>query len=858
VAAYNPRVAPRNTPRVFVNYRREDTLKTAGPLANSLCRLLDGAPVFFDGLSLQGGAPWPQTLRDEIERSTVVLVLIGNVWLTVNGKHGRRRLDEDGDWVRLEIAQALGSGKTVIPVLVDGAPAPPPDALDEIQGIEALANAQATSFSSLTFAESVDKLCDLLVKYDFRRSDVRPVGRPQAGPIRSTIPARGAAPFVGRDDLIAEIARLLDSDSPFVVLHGQPGVGKSELAREFARRHPSRFPGGRFVVDMRASGPPVDLSRLGSTILELEYPPLMPLEVQAYKALYSLAPQSLLIYDNAESPDQVNAWLPPDGVLANVLVTTTHHDWDARWQTLLVEPLTERAALDIVTRLAGSIDRGAASELVRQSRGIPARLVPAAQGARKALARGHSLDLSGEDGVQSSFAHPWSQADPEARVLLFTCTFFHPGRISRAVLESTLADTLGWRQRRTEFAIGVAKDQSLLEGDEPLRMHQLLSRFIRARTDDFDPQTLTAIESYLAGRLVQTSRVVSANPASGEDTLELLSFSLGVEVWEAAHLDAEQLHAVGSALATIGRFEEALPWLERAAPLALAGGGRMCALAAKSLRETGNCLLGLDRPEEAQRQYQRALDTIATCEPLEPADHTDRARNMLQVGYCLSKREMYEEARTWYEQAADTALLAGPGRIDNETISASLHQVGFCLIKLNRKDESLTWFERARDAALRGDEHEHVDHESLGRTLGQIGYYLSLAGKHDEALAAVQQAIDAKQRGDVHGRVDRASVGRSQHQMGFLLSQRNRHDEALAWYQRAVTMSQQGDVYGRLDHEAIGRSLHQVAVTLAALTRTDDARATFARALAEKQQGNTFGKLDEQSIALTRERLAAL
>ena len=67
---------------------------------------------------------------------------------------------------------------------------------------------------------------------------------------RSTIPSRGQAPFVGRDAATEHLhRRSYRVSQQFVVLHGPPGVGKSELARE--AQSLQHYAGGAFYVSVR-------------------------------------------------------------------------------------------------------------------------------------------------------------------------------------------------------------------------------------------------------------------------------------------------------------------------------------------------------------------------------------------------------------------------------------------------------------------------------------------------------------------------------------------------------------------------------------------------------------------------------
>ena len=69
-----------------------------------------------------------------MERAAVVLPVIGESWLTTADEWGRRRIDDENDWVRREIAGALAAnavtGTGIIPVLLENAKRLRPEAFD--------------------------------------------------------------------------------------------------------------------------------------------------------------------------------------------------------------------------------------------------------------------------------------------------------------------------------------------------------------------------------------------------------------------------------------------------------------------------------------------------------------------------------------------------------------------------------------------------------------------------------------------------------------------------------------------------------------------------------------------------------
>lgn len=112
---------------IFISYRRDDTLAMAVVLEKFLHNAFSDLRVFLDQEGIQA-EQWPDKLQQALTESTLVITLVGPKYLLIVNDYGERRIDEDGDWVRLEIETAVDQGKIIVPLLVDGAKNLPKDA----------------------------------------------------------------------------------------------------------------------------------------------------------------------------------------------------------------------------------------------------------------------------------------------------------------------------------------------------------------------------------------------------------------------------------------------------------------------------------------------------------------------------------------------------------------------------------------------------------------------------------------------------------------------------------------------------------------------------------------------------------
>lgn len=199
--------------RIFISYRRGDEPELVRLLAAELADVEGVRAVFHDIDSIEAGAVFPERLRAGLASADVVLVAIGPRWPT-------DRLHAQTDWVREEIRQALSGRARVIPVLMKGAPMPPPDALPE--ALHGLAERNAVSVRGVESLRA-DLMALTTALFGQPRLPQRKVPRP----LRDAFARVGAAValwIVGWLVAGQVVTRIGEGQSLAVLLGGRVGV----------------------------------------------------------------------------------------------------------------------------------------------------------------------------------------------------------------------------------------------------------------------------------------------------------------------------------------------------------------------------------------------------------------------------------------------------------------------------------------------------------------------------------------------------------------------------------------------------------------------------------------------------------
>jgi tetratricopeptide (TPR) repeat protein len=146
------------TCKIFINYRRDDSIGTAGRLHDRLAQTFGRNNLFMDVDHIPAGVDFVNHLNSQVSGCDIFLVIIGPHWLNAHDDHGRRRLDNPDDFVVVEIAAALARNICVIPVLVDGAPVPRADELPD--AIKPLVRRNAVEVRNTQFGRDAEALVD--------------------------------------------------------------------------------------------------------------------------------------------------------------------------------------------------------------------------------------------------------------------------------------------------------------------------------------------------------------------------------------------------------------------------------------------------------------------------------------------------------------------------------------------------------------------------------------------------------------------------------------------------------------------------------------------------------------------------
>ncbi|MFE4546150.1 FxSxx-COOH system tetratricopeptide repeat protein [Streptomyces sp. NPDC056785] len=266
--------------------------------------------------------------------------------------------------------------------------------------------------------------------------------------------------FTGRVDLLEQLSDRLRREGTTTVLpeaiHGMGGVGKTQLAIEYAYRHQSEYD---IVWWIPAERP----GQIGQALVELAQRLGLGTSAEANiagpavrEALREGRPYSrwLLIFDNADSPERVRDYFPTGGS-GTILVTSRNRRWSVVGPSLEVDVFTREESKQLLRRSSayGEELADADADLLADALGdLPLALEQAAAWRAETgmpvseylrlfeHKRSELLEVSPPPDYQLPVAAAWNVSldhletrSLTALRLLQLCSYFAPDPISRSI-----------------------------------------------------------------------------------------------------------------------------------------------------------------------------------------------------------------------------------------------------------------------------------------------------------------------------------------------------------------------------------------------------------------------------------------
>ncbi|MEW2490011.1 FxSxx-COOH system tetratricopeptide repeat protein [Streptomyces sp. NPDC048411] len=319
----------------------------------------------------------------------------------------------------------------------------------------------------------------------------------------NNLPELPSRTFVGRDEALAALAEKLSADSRNTTqtIHGLGGVGKSTLALHYAHAHVASYSLVWWIRSDNADLIRTDLAALGHRIRG-EQGDSETIHEAADWAIGWLQthPGWLLVYDNAENPEDIRLVTGSLGSAGHHLVTSRfQHGWNS--EPFELRMLDAEASANLLKLLTGSDDDAGIRALADELGHLPLALQQAGAYIRQrhlTVAEYHQLFNRRPDRLTATapggfdpartMARIWritleilQERDPRAVELLRVLAWYAPVEIPRGLLEPFVEDLLDL----DDILALLAGYHLITFGREAIGVHTLVQTVARTpATDD--------------------------------------------------------------------------------------------------------------------------------------------------------------------------------------------------------------------------------------------------------------------------------------------------------------------------------------------------------------------------------------
>ncbi|MFJ9904318.1 FxSxx-COOH system tetratricopeptide repeat protein [Streptomyces sp. NPDC101152] len=581
--------------------------------------------------------------------------------------------------------------------------------------------------------------------------------------------------FTGRAALLELLDQRLREGTTAVLpeaIHGMGGVGKTQLAIEYAYRHqseydivwwiPSERPGQITQALVELAG------RLGlSTSTEANI--ALPAVREALREGRPYA-RWLLIFDNADSPEQVRHHFPQSGN-GTILVTSRNRRWGQVGRSLEVDVFTREESKELLRRSGPPLSDAEADALADALGDLPLALeqaaawraetgMPASEYLRLFESkRIELLEVAPPPEYQLPVAAAWNVSldhletrSPAALRLLQLCSYFAPDPISRSIftglgnssihpeLDPALNDPIGLAR-----AIREVNRYSLARIDhrtESIEMHRLVQLVLNNR---MNPEEQSRMRRGAHTLMAAADPKAPMNPANWPRYAELYSHIIASEGMKSDQPWVRQLvRNIAEYLYYWGDHELSLEFSEQAweAWRTIFGEEDQQTLLMGQWLAFVNWALG--RFDEAARLVADLKQIYERTTPADGEDTREDALDALQLEAAVRRAEGRFAAGAELDKIAYERARRAFGEDDPTTLNIA-HNVGVSLRLAGQFREALELDRRTLDLKrrlFRGDDRRILITEyNLAVDVRETGDYVGARELHESVQESYQAAF---------------------------------------------------------------------------------------------------------------------
>ncbi|HEU5377772.1 MAG TPA: FxSxx-COOH system tetratricopeptide repeat protein [Ktedonobacteraceae bacterium] len=635
--------------------------------------------------------------------------------------------------------------------------------------------------------------------------------------------------FTGRDLLLEQLHAILTGKptsaalTQSYALSGLGGIGKTQLAIEYAYRHRSDY-GAVLWVEAETQ------TSLTSSFVRLAALLALPEQIEEDQShivaavLRWLNRQKgwLLIFDNVEDLSFIKPFLPTSDQGA-LLFTTRLQTLGTLAQRINLTPMDMPEGLDFLlartNRLHHSKEYAATNQqeyavartIVTEMGGLPLALEQAGayidatqcslsdylhlfQQMRHRLLDEHEPSSDHPLSVNQTFLLAFEQVrqqHPLAAELLTACAFLAPEAIPEAfflegacslgpTITAMATDPLAFPE-----AIKILLSYSLLQRHAPTRtitVHRLVQAVLKAQLTEAEQRAWERRVLDTMNQLFPADEEMQMNYLSiGEQFIAHAQMCLSLtDQWKDDEaLRIPLLTHVAAYLSRRVRYAEAGPLFRRAVQMGERFLGAEHPLVAEALTGWANLSQERGKYTEAESLFERAFSirqrALADQHPL-------LASSLNMLGYCYYKQGKYEQAENCYRRALHIQEQEDP---EHHDIATSLYNLGTLYWRQGKYKQAQPLLKRALQTweQVLGPEHLQI-----AFPLATLGVLCQDQGKYEQAEAYYQRAwrIREQSLGSEHPR-----VAISLNNVGTLYQEQKKYEQAEEYYQRALQIWKQ-------------------------------------------------------------------